>query len=303
MDPAIPVRDRSAERSLAVIGNPRSGTSDEGALAAVTDRWREQGHTVDLWWPDDEDALDALIADLEDRRVVVAGGDGSVSVVVNALDRAGRLDLDVAILPFGTGNDAAGGLGVDDLTLAAAAAVGSDTRRVDLIRSEAGVAVNAVHLGIGADAARRSVDWKPSLGRLAYPVSAVVAGASSEPFQASIRIDDEVVDGRFSLVGLGNGHRIGGGFPLFSDAAHDDRAMTVVLVEADTPAERVRFAVAARDGDHGDLDGVTIVRAARVEIHAERDVEVNRDGELTGPRRTLTATLDPAALTLCAPST
>ena len=93
------------------------------------------------------------------RRIVVAGGDGSLHAVVSALHRrhelAGRRRS--ALLPLGTGNDFARG----DRTSRSrsrtprGSCVEGEVRPVDLIVDEVGeIVVNNVHVGAGAQASR-----------------------------------------------------------------------------------------------------------------------------------------------------
>ena len=110
--------------------------------------------------------------------MVVCGGDGSVHAVVAALHRAGAAGPPVGLIPLGTGNDLARALGLP-LDPAAAARVVLDgrPRTLDLLVDDAGgMVVNAVHLGVGAEAARQAAALKPRLGRLAYLVGGVSAG-------------------------------------------------------------------------------------------------------------------------------
>ena len=87
--------------------------------------------------------------------VVAAGGDGTVFETATGLYRAGGGTL--AILPLGTGNDAARTLGVpmrfDD---AVQVATGGGIREVDLIRVGEYLVPNAIGLGLTADISERA---------------------------------------------------------------------------------------------------------------------------------------------------
>ena len=99
------------------------------------------------------DELDAALQRAGRRRVVVAGGDGSLHLVVEHLRRRGELaDADLALVPLGTGNDLARALGVPlDPVEAARLALHGQPTPLDLVVDDAGgIAVNAVHLGVGA---------------------------------------------------------------------------------------------------------------------------------------------------------
>ena len=114
------------------------------------------------------------------REVVVAGGDGSLHAVVGLLRELGTLaSTTLALVPTGTGNDFARGLGLslDSDCLEAATVVLQGCRQaIDiLVDDDDGIVVNAVHVGVGAEAGKEAKPWKSWLGKVAYPVGAAIA--------------------------------------------------------------------------------------------------------------------------------
>ena len=72
---------------------------------------REHGD-VEVAATADQGELDGVLHRRGGRRVVVAGGDGSLHAVVAALHRRNELaDAVLGLLPLGTGNDFARGVG------------------------------------------------------------------------------------------------------------------------------------------------------------------------------------------------
>ena len=94
--------------------------------------------------------LDSVLHRAGSRRIVVAGGDGSMHAVIAALYRrhelAGRV---IGLLPLGTGNDFARGNDIPlDVTEAARLILDGEPRPVDLLIDELGeIVVNNVHVG------------------------------------------------------------------------------------------------------------------------------------------------------------
>jgi YegS/Rv2252/BmrU family lipid kinase len=247
---------------------------------------------------------DAAVAERGERRVVVCGGDGSVHVVVTALHRAGELEQPIGLIPLGTGNDLARALGLP-LDPAAAARIVLDgmPRRLDLLVDDAGdLVVNAVHLGIGAEAARRAAALKPKLGRLAYLVGGVAAGITTSGWDLVVRVDGtELVDGRVLQVGVGLGQSIGGGSPLTPHSVLDDRLADVVVSQAVTPMARLSYGLRLRRGSHVDRPDVLTARGAEVEAIGE-PFYYNADGEVRGPVKRRTWTIDPRGWQLITPT-
>ena len=98
----------------------------------------------------------------------MAGGDGSLHAVIAALHRRNELaDAVVGLVPLGTGNDFARGVGIPlDPEEAARVVVAGNVRPVDLIVDCLGeVVVNNVHIGVGAPASHNAA--QPEEGRWA----------------------------------------------------------------------------------------------------------------------------------------
>jgi diacylglycerol kinase family enzyme len=288
-----------------LVTNPAAGTADEENLSTALDVLRAASD-VEVAECRDPAKLDDVLAARDGRVPVLAGGDGSLHLAVQTLRRRGELSADepLGLLPLGTGNDLARTVGLPlDPADAAAALLTARPRRLDFLADDnGGVVVNAVHLGIGAEAAAQAGAWKDKLGKAAYAVGSAVAGVGEVGWQLSVEVDGErlSVDEPVLMVGVANGRSIGGGALLAPDARPDDGWLDVVVATSTGPLARMGFAVAMRAGGHVERDDVTAVRAKSVTVRGE-DVPVNADGELTGPVRARTWTVEPAAWSLLVP--
>jgi diacylglycerol kinase family enzyme len=287
-----------------VLANASAGSADDEAVAAVAGRLRAVG-PVEVAGTGSDDEVDAVLADLDGRVLVVAGGDGSVHTAVARLRSLGLAgSAAVGLVPLGTGNDLARGVAVplEPVEAADLIASGPAARPADLLVDDAGgVVVNAAHAGLGAEAADRSDSLKGSLGPLAYPVGALVAGVRESGWDLEVVADGAVVHrGTVLLVGVGNGPTIGGGTELFPGARVDDGQADVVVVTAVGPAARAAFGAALRTGDHLDRDDVLAVRAADVVVSGD-PVRHNTDGEVGGEVVRRRYTVEPGAWRLIRP--
>jgi diacylglycerol kinase family enzyme len=292
-------------RRYLVLANARAGSVEREALDAAVGVLSAAGPT-EVRQPADPDALDAALTELDGRVPVVAGGDGSLHLVVNRLRRLGRLgQVTVGLLPLGTGNDfaRAAGLPLDPLA-AAGALTAARPRRFDLLEDDAGrVVVNAAHAGLGAEAAAAAAGHKPRLGPLAYPLGALLAGVRAEGWALRVSVDGAAcaTGERLLMVGVANGPTIGGGTPLCPVARADDGRLDVVVVAAAGPAARVGFAAALRAGAHLDRDDVHHRQGTRVQVSGE-PVRHDVDGELDAEVTTRGYRVLPAAWSLLVPA-
>lgn len=274
-----------------MLVNAAAGSVERARVAAARRRLARDA-AVEVAETTSPADVDDVLARLDGDRLVVCGGDGSLHLVVDRLRAAGRLDeVTVGLIPMGTGNDLATTLGIpEDPSEAAALTLRARPRRLDLVVADDGtVCVNALHAGIGVDAAARAATLKDRLGQAAYPLGAAAAGAAASGWNLEVSVDGEHVvptgEGDVLLVAVMNGRSFGGGSVMAPDALPDDGVADVVVVATTGPAQRAAFAVALGAGRHLERDDVALVRGAKVEIRGE-PVSYNVDGELDDTRHT-----------------
>lgn len=266
-----------------VLANAAAGSADDDAVEAAVEQLGRTGE-VELARAGGPEDLDRALDAVGERTLVVAGGDGSLHLVVQRLHDRGQLNqVTIGLVPLGTGNDFARGAEVPlDPVEAAAALSTAAPRPVDLVVDErGGVVINVAHAGLGAEAAERSTSLKGRLGPLAYPVGALLAGVRESGWDLEVTVDgDPVGDGPVLMVGVGNGRTIGGGTPLCPTAVLDDGLVDVVVVNATGPAARTAFAAALRRGTHLDREDVHHTRGRTVSISGD-PIRHNADGEVS----------------------
>ncbi len=290
---------------LLLITNADAGASDtenvDEALAVL-----RAAVDVEVCGTANPGELDGVLQRRGSRRVVVAGGDGSLHAVVAALHR--RRELDDAVLglvPLGTGNDFARGAGIPlEPDEAARVVLEGEVRPVDLIVDEVGgVVVNNVHIGVGAQASRKAHKWKQRLGRLGYPIGALLAAVNPPFVRVRIEVDgEEVADVAHPILmaSVGNGPRVGGGAEITPRATPEDGRMDVMVSFAIGPVARLGYALRFRRGDHHHRPDVTYSRGSTVKISGQ-GFYCSADGEIYGPERQRTWTLQPGAIRMTLP--
>ncbi len=216
------------------------------------------------------------------RRVVIAGGDGTVCEAVEGLHRAGGGEL--AILPLGTGNDAARTLGVPRaLEDAARAAVAGQIRPVDLIHIGDHVVFNAIGVGLTGDINDRAMKIKaarvPLLrGILVYLVAALSALFRYRMQNVRMVTDAGSYQGSMLILAVHGGPTTGGGFALTPAAVPDDGLLDACLVEEVGPLGRLLRLAAAMRGTLGTKRGSHELQAPWLELHFEEPLPAHLDG-------------------------
>ncbi|QZY30948.1 YegS/Rv2252/BmrU family lipid kinase [Nocardioides coralli] len=298
-----------------MITNEGAGTADEASLKCAVDLLSE--HTsVEVVATSNPGELDSVLHRAGGRRIVVAGGDGSLHAVVAALHR--RRDLASAVLgliPLGTGNDFARAMDVPlDPEEAAALLVTGDVRPVDMLVDErGGVVVNNVHVGAGAQASRRGDRWKQrlgqvgykkvNLGRLGYPIGALLAAVKPPQVRLRVEVDGRVVcdvDEPVLMVAVGNGTSVGGGTELTPEADAEDGLVDVMISRSVGPLAKLGYVAQMARSRHHERDDVEYLRAREVTVSGE-DFWCAADGEISGPERRRSWRVEPAAYSMVLP--
>ena len=292
-----------------VLTSPSAGSTDAGTTEPALAVLRVAG-PVEVVASGSPEELDTALDGRGERTLVVAGGDGSLHAVLNRLHRRGELDQDpLGLLPLGTGNDFARGLGLPTGAAgpqqAAELILTGRPRPLDLLLDEedGSVVVNSVHAGAGADAARAGRTWKERWGRAGYAIGAVRTILAPEAVRVTVRVDGDVVctdTDRVLQVAIGNGRYVGGGAPLTPRARPDDGRLDVLVAATRSLGSRLGYAAGLIVGRHGERNDVTCVRGERVEISGE-EFWCSADGELTGPFRRRAWRVLPAAYSVLGP--
>ena len=285
---------------LLVITNKDAGTADQenldAALAVLRDRT-----SVEVAATSDPGELDGVLQRAGSRRIVVAGGDGSLHAVMSALYRRNQLrDAVVGLLPLGTGNDFARSVGIPlKIEDAARVVIEGEVRGADLIVDEVGeIVVNNVHVGAGAEASRKGSTWKKrlgsigvgklNLGKLGYPIGAVQSAFNGGELHLRVEVDGECVndlDRPVLMVAVGNGANIGGGTEVTPLADPEDGKVDVMVSRATSPVAKLQYTLKmARQGSHLERPDVDYYRGTTVSVSGEK-FYCSADGEIYGPER------------------
>ncbi len=300
---------------ILVIKNSDAGPADEESLDRALAVLR-QHCSVEVAATSNPGELDGALTRAGSRRIIVAGGDGSLHAVVAALHRRHDLAGSVlGLLPLGTGNDFARGNDLPlDVEEAARVVLHGRPQPMDLLVDELGeVVVNNVHVGAGAQASRRGARWKErlhsvgvgnvNLGKLGYPIGAALSSFQPPYVRLRVEVDGKVMcdyDQPVLMVAVGNGSRVGGGTPLTPDAETDDGRLDVMVSLATGALERLGYVAHLVRGQHTERDDVIYVRGTTVSVSGEK-FWCSADGEISGPERTRTWHVEPAAYQLVLP--
>ncbi len=302
---------------MVVAINPAASFGAKAQIGpAVVQTLRAMGHAVtSLTEPDFEQLLASARAAVKRKpdALVVVGGDGMVNLGTNLV--AGT-KVPLGIIPSGTGNDMARGLGIpfDDTeaavrTLAAALEAGPRTIDAGLIRwtdaetGEPGERWFACALSAGFDAIvnERANRMRHPKGPSRYILALLAELTRLKPIHYLLTLDDRVIETAAVLVALGNGTSLGGGMRITPNARYDDGLLDVLIVRPLSRVNFLRIFPRVFKGTHVSHAKVRIERARRIRVEADGIVAYG-DGERIA-RLPIDIELVPGALRVLAPLT
>jgi diacylglycerol kinase (ATP) len=292
-------------RALLVHNPTAGGGRAAGLLPAVTGRLRAGGVEVDQHATRSlEDARQAAHQAAGAVEMVVAvGGDGTVGACAAGLADAGPgAHAALGVVPAGGGNDAARAFGVPFRDPLAAAELLPRLRRRPADLARVGEHSYLAVSGAGFDSevnriANQRLSWAGA--HLRYLGAALAQLVIGRPAGFRLRLDGQEQQLAAWMVAVANCPSYGGGMRIAPTASLDDGRLDVVVIGAVGKLTCVDLLRKVFSGRHVEHPAVSVHRARRVELAADRPLAVYADGEPSG---SLPATFEvrPAAIAVLA---
>ena len=224
---------------------------------------------------------------------IVVGGDGMVNLGVNLV---ATTKVPLGIVPSGTGNDMARGLGIphENTEAAIEALVAALARPARVI--DAGLVHHtdpdtgrpkdtwfgcALSAGFDAIVNERANSMEHPKGASRYIIALLIELAKLKPIRYTITLDGHRQVTKAVLVAIGNNVSLGGGMKITPEAKVDDGLLDVLVVQPLSRTAFLRIFPRVFAGTHVTDSRVAIHRVKRVTIDAENLVAF-ADGERLG---------------------
>ena len=226
---------------------------------------------------DVKEALD--IIDETYKYILIAGGDGTVDSVVNAMMKK-NIDLPIAILPVGTANDFGKFINMPrDVEGALKKILSSEPVAVDIGRVNQKYFINVASTGLFTDISQKTdVNLKNTIGKLAYYLKGIEELPNFRKLKVKITSKELTYDGDMYLLLVFNG-QTAGNLKLATRADVRDGFLDVIVIKAVPVYEILPLFIKILKGEHLDSEKVIYFKTNDVLIESDEDIVTDIDGE------------------------
>ena len=265
------------------IYNPYSGENlILSKLDKVISLHQEAGYTIVPYRITAGEDVGVALNDIKDgnyKYILIAGGDGTVDSVVNAMAKSG-ISLPIGILPVGTANDFSKFLGMpSDVEEACKQILSSEVKSVDLGSINDKYFVNVASTGLFTDVSQKTdVNLKNTIGKLAYYLKGLEELPNFRKLHVNILSKEVEFDGEMYLLLVFNG-ATAGNFNLATRADACDGLLDIIMFKAVQIYELLPLFIKVLKGEHLDSNKVLYFKTDYLRVECHVDIVTDIDGE------------------------
>lgn len=227
-----------------------------------------------------KDLAEALdIIDETYSYILIAGGDGTVDSVVNAM-RKKKINIPIGILPVGTANDFGKFINMpNEIQEACKQILNSKPVAVDVGKINDKYFINVASTGLFTDVSQKTdVNLKNTIGKLAYYLKGLEELPNFRRLKIKLSSKECCYDGEMYLLLVFNG-KTAGNFNLATEAEITDGKLDVIIFKAIQVIELLPLFIKLLKGEHLDSDKVVYFKTDDLHIESSEDIVTDIDGE------------------------
>ena len=220
-----------------------------------------------------------------DVRLYACGGDGTLQETAFGIP-AGRKDVELTVIPCGSGNDFVRTFGGAEAFCNLADLIEGVALPVDAIDCDSFVSLNIAAIGLDAAVAlkmQRYKKWRGVSGSMAYNLA--VVDVICHPIGVNMDLEIDTPDGticrkgKYLMTLAANGRFYGGGYQGAPTAVTDDGLLEFVLVKK-VSRFKIPFVIGKyKAGRHSEVKCIETVRGTAMRVRAAKPMVCTVDGE------------------------
>lgn len=283
-----------------LVVNPISGDVDKSEILNKTMAFATEYDVEIIVYETSGDNDEVAIRDLynvhKPERILIAGGDGTIKMVGEALEKQ---DVIFGILPAGSAN----GLAVD-LNLPSTleenleVAFHNHFMEMDMISINGKKSIHLSDLGLNAELVKNYENGS-TRGKLGYALQVITTLTElEEPFSAKIEVNNETIECVARMIVIANSQKYGTGVTINPDGVMNDGKFEIVILKN---LDLVVFGKIITGNIPVNSEDVEIISSDKAIITTTSPVSFQIDGEYIGEETKLNIKILPSQMKVAIP--
>jgi len=289
-----------SERKVLLVVNPISGDLVKDQIfEIVIERAKSEGDDLRIYkttGENDQEIIREMVENIKPARVLVAGGDGTISMVAQAVHDQNVI---LGIIPAGSANGLSVDFGIpDNLIDSINIAFGENFIGIDAVNINGDISLHLSDIGLNALLVK-NYESSDTRGKLGYAREMIKTLSEHENFKVRITTEEEVIETEALIVIIANAQKYGTGVSINPTGNMSDGKFELVIAKKLDFIETAKILTGNTDFNP-EIMQVVSVEKATIEC-VDREVVFQIDGEYKGMVRRLEAEILKNYITVAVP--
>ena len=214
-------------------------------------------------------------------RFYIVGGDGTINEVASKIVNTSS---EIVLIPAGTGNDLVKTVSkYQSLRKIIRESINKKSQKIDIIKVNDKYCINISSVGFDSLVGKNVDIFKkfPFLtGKGKYNMSIFYSLIENLNFDMDIYINNQKLNGSYTLVAISNGKYYGGGIVPNPTSNIQDGLFNVCTITKTSVIDKLILLPKYQKGTHSELKQVKHFTSENLVIHSKKDLPVSIDGEI-----------------------
>lgn len=275
---------KNSKNKVLLFYNPNAGNGlFKSNLDQIIEKFQRKKMFIVPIRADRKGILNDVLRDMDQNeyvKIIVAGGDGTLNIVVNAMIN-NHIDLPIAILPSGTANDLAYYFDIPhDIDSMIKIALDENYTYTDIGKVNDKYFVNVAAMGFLVDVSQRTdPNIKNTLGVISYYLKGVTEIPNLKPIKVSIKSEEYNSKDKIYFMLVMNGRSAGGFKRIAPNAVINDGLLDVMLFKEMPIIELPPLLISVMTGQHQENKNVVFFKTKKLHLESDEQVGTDIDGE------------------------
>lgn len=281
-------------RNILLVVNPISGDSDKKIIVEKVKEALSEGTKLEIYRTSgktDKKRIKEIIEELQPDRLLVAGGDGTVKMIAEAL---GEHKITIGIIPAGSANGLANDLELPmEMGRAIQVALGNKSREVDAIYLNNQLGLHISDFGLNAELIKH-YEESNFRGKIGYAFNSISTLYNSNmPYKFQIKANGKTSMHRAIMVAIANSRKFGTGALVNPKGKIDDGKFEVLIFKKFDILEILKTLQGELEMSNDFVETIVTTKAV---ITTPFPIDFQIDGEYCDALKKVTAEIIPQRL-------